>query len=254
VNRLRQVGVLVPARNEEDLLGRCLAALAGAAHVLAEARPGLRLRVAVVLDGCTDASADVAARAPWPAPSPRPELLLTGPAGVGTARALGARHLLGRAADAGATPREVWLASTDADSTVPEQWLLAQVEAAEQGADARLGTAVLPRGGPGPSGGTARERLRARWAAQQRHVEGHDHVHGADLGVRGSAYLRVGGFPEVVTGEDVGLVRRLELSGARLLRTARHPVVTSDRLTGRAPDGVARDLAELAATAEPQAS
>jgi hypothetical protein len=58
----------------------------------------------------------------------------------------------------------------------------------------------------------------------------------------------------VVTGEDVGLVRRLELSGARLLRTARRPVVTSDRLTGRAPDGVARDLAELAATAEPQAS
>ena len=53
-------------------------------------------------------------------------------------------------------------------------------------------------------------------------------------------------------GEDVLLVERLGRAGAVLVRIARLPVTTSDRSAGRAPDGVATDLAELAALETPR--
>ena len=235
------VGVLVPVRDEERLLGRCLLALGAAARALASERPDLRARVVVVLDGCLDDSEAVARRTPWPAGLDRPVVLPTPPRGVGAARAAGAAHLLDLARRAGVAPDRTWLAGTDADSTVQPGWLLAQVAAAEQGADAWVGTVVL----------SARDRLAARWTAQQQHHEDHPHVHGANLGVRAGAYLAAGGYPPVPTGEDVALVDGLVRTGATLLRTARHPVTTSDRLVGRAPEGVAADLAELAGVAKP---
>ena len=166
---------------------------------------------------------------------------------MGAARAAGADLLLRRAREHGSDPASTWRASTDADSTVPPAWLSAQVQAADDGADAWVGTVGPAIGYPA---GSVRARLAARWSSHQRHHEGHDHVHGANLGIRGSVYLAVGGFPAVVTGEDVLLVGRARRAGAVLLRTARHPVPTSDRYDGRAPDGVATDLVELA-TDEP---
>jgi len=168
---------------------------------------------------------------------------VTEPAGVGAARRRGAAHLLDRALADGGRPATTWLAGTDADSTVPAAWLLEQARAAQDGFHARVGTVVLS---------SPQDQLAARWTEQQQHVEGHPHVHGANLGVRGDSYLAAGGYPPVLTGEDVLLVSSLERSGARLLRTARHPVVTSARREGRAPEGVAADLAELAAS-EPDA-
>lgn len=239
------VGVLVPARDEEELLGRCLHGLAAAAEALRAERPGVRTRVVVVLDGCVDDSRGAVETAPWPSGLTRPEVLQTAAAGVGAARSVGAARLLGHVRAADGAPARSWLAGTDADSVVPASWLLAQVEAAEQGWDAWVGTVVL----------SARDRLASRWAEQQQHVEGHLHVHGANLGVRGSAYTAAGGYPPVLTGEDGSLVEALQATGARLLRTAGHPVVTSDRRSGRAPGGVAADLQALAALdGEPRAS
>ncbi|WP_336922706.1 glycosyltransferase [Aquipuribacter sp. SD81] len=232
--RVRVVGVVVPARDEERLLGRCLRALGDAVRLLTVERPDVRARVVVVLDGCLDDSAGVVARAPWPEGADRPVVLTTRPRGVGAARAAGAADALEAARTAGVEDHETWLAGTDADSAVPPQWLLAQVAAAERGADAWVGTVVLPGGG-----------LSGLWGAQQEHREGHAHVHGANLGVRASAYLAAGGYPPLSSGEDVALVDGLAGTGARLVRTARWPVLTSDRLVGRAPDGVAADLREL---------
>lgn len=238
---LQHVGVLVPVRNEEELLPRCLDALAEAVAQLRADRPTVTLRVAVVLDGCTDGSRAVLDRTRLPdgmelVALPTPAL------GVGAARAAGARLLLRRAAADGVVPAAAWLASTDADSAVPRAWLSAQVEAADAGADAWIGTVEMPTDHPA---GSVRARLAARWSSHQRHHEGHEHVHGANLGVRGSVYLAAGGFTARATGEDVLLVERLGVLDAVLVRTARHPVVTSDRCEGRAPDGVATDLAAL---------
>jgi len=236
------VGVLVPVRDEELLLPGCLRALAGSAEALLRARPGTAVTVVVVLDGCADGSREVARASIWP-PGVRLDLLSTGARGVGAARAAGAALLLDRAREVGAAAEATWLAGTDADSAVPRLWLLAQVEAAERGADAWVGTVELSSAHPA---GSPQARLAARWSSHQRHHEDHDHVHGANLGVRASAYLAAGGYPAVLTGEDVQLVDRLQAGGAVLVRTAAHPVVTSDRCAGRAPDGVAADLAELA--------
>ena len=243
------VGVVVPVRDEEHLLPACLAALAGAVGALGVARPGVAVEVVVVLDGCRDGSGGVASTAPWPTGLPRPAVLVTPARGVGAARGSGAAHVLrsGRAH----TPRERWLASTDADSTVPARWLLEHVLAAEAGWDARVGTVTLPsrRPDPGaaaPGGQVASAVVARRWAQRQAHGEGHGHVHGANLGVRVSAYLAAGGFAPLATGEDVALVAALERCGAAMLRTARAPVTTSARYRGRAPAGVADDLLALA--------
>ncbi len=246
---LRHVGVVVPVRDEEELLPGCLAALTDSAARLRAARPDVTLRVLVVLDGCTDGSRAVVDAAVLDAArrgrgDHGPEPLVTPALGVGAARAAGAALLLRRAAAGGGEAASTWLAGTDADSTVPVGWLLAQVEAAEGGADAWVGTVELGTEHPA---GSVRARLAASWSSHQRHHEDHDHVHGANLGVRGSAYLAAGGYPAVPTGEDVLLVERLRRQGSVLVRTARHPVLTSDRSEGRAPDGVAADLAELAA-------
>ena len=59
------VGVVVPARNEQDRIVRCLTSLRRA---LAEAPDGVTTAVAVVLDRCTDATAEQVASvvADWP--------------------------------------------------------------------------------------------------------------------------------------------------------------------------------------------
>lgn len=247
------VGVVVPARDEEHLLGRCLDSLALAARSLRAVRPRCGVRVVVVLDGCTDGSEQVVRRHAWTAGLATPQVVPLAPSGVGVARARGAERVL---AGSGLSADNVWLAFTDADSTVPEEWLLAQVRAAEQGWDAWVGTVALDIDAPAPStthasgattAGSARVELAHRWDALIRREHGHAHVHGANLGVRASAYRAVGGIAPIVSGEDVALVHALRQVGAALLRTPELPVTTSARTVGRAPGGVAVDLALLAA-------
>ena len=235
------LGVVVPARDEEELLPACLAALARAA-----AHPdlgGLPVRLVVVADGCADATAALAGAA-------GADVLLRDRAGrgnVGAARDAGVRWLLAEAAASGAPPESTWVASTDADSTVPPAWLVAQATAAASGADAVVGTVTVDdwSGVPATAAGAFVAAYGA-WRAAGPDAA-HPHVHGANLGVRGSAYLAAGGFPAVRAGEDVALVRALQRRGAAVLRTSACPVRTSARRTPRAPGGFGTDIDRLAA-------
>jgi len=76
----------------------------------------------------------------------------------------------------------------------------------------------------------------------------HDHVHGANLGIRASAYLAAGGFAAVRCREDHDLLRALQAMGRPVVRTWAEPVVTSARTHGRAPGGFADFLRRLAPT------
>jgi GT2 family glycosyltransferase len=159
---------------------------------------------------------------------------------VGRARAAGAAALLTRH---GGAP--LWLAGTDADSVVGPGWLAAHLDACEQGWDALVGTVeVGDWAAHRPSTATRYTHRYARGAADEL---GHRHVHGANLGVRASAYRAVGGFAPLVTGEDVDLVARLDAAGHRVRRDPTLPVVTSARLDGRAPAGFAGHLRDLIA-------
>lgn len=224
---LERVAVVVPARDEEKLLPACLDSVVAAAHALARQRPELTVDVVVVLDRCTDRSADVVAgygavRA------------VTSAAGcVGAARAAGVAAALRGAGD----PARTWLANTDADTQVPTDWLLAQVGLADEGVDLVLGT-VVPH--------DLETLVLKAWTQRHELAEGHRHVHGANLGVRGSAYRAAGGFTPVPLHEDVLLAEAVRGTGASWVATDATRVRTASRPRGRVSGGFATYLRELA--------
>ena len=228
-DRIEAVAVVVPARNEERLLPRCLDALGGALSRLSVERPDVLAVAVVVLDSCTDRTRQVAADRSFVT------TLSVDAACVGTARAAGADHV---ERSHRTRPDNLWLLTTDADSAVPADWLTSHVDLAEGGFDAVVGTVE-----PDPADLSA--LVLDRWHGQHRMVLGHGHVHGANLGMRLSAYAAAGGFESLRTHEDVRLVRRLRRNGARVLATPHVPVLTSGRTEARAPGGFAAYLSAL---------
>lgn len=219
------VAVVVPVRDEELLLARCLASVRTARRALLE-RGGCTVDVVVVLDACRDASADVVAR------FGSVRVLETAAGDVGAARAAGVRSAL---AVRPVAAERTWLTCTDADSAVEPDWLLEHVRLADAGADVVVGTVH-----PDPADLTT-----AQWDAwRATHEPGrpNGHVHGANLGVRASAYLAAGGFAPAPEHEDVDLVARLRATGARVVASDAVDVLTSGRAVGRTPGGYAGHL------------
>lgn len=226
------VAVVVPARDEEVLLPACLDSLAAAVDALHAEHPGVSTRVFVVLDACRDGSARVAAGRAG-------VVALTTEAGcVGVARARGVEAAAAWSASAGRAP--LWVASTDADSVVPPGWLSEQLRWAADGVGLVVGT-VEPR--PGDLSPAAL----SAWHQRHTTTDGHEHVHGANLGFTLAAYRSAGGFPPVPTHEDVALVAAARAAGVSTLATGAVPVVTSGRRTARAPGGFAHYLSGLGA-------
>ena len=210
------MGVVVPANDEEMLIGRCIEAL----HVAARhpALQGEPVEIIVVLDACRDTTRAVA--------EAHGAICLEVEArNVGVARATGASASIARGAR--------WLAFTDADSEVASDWLARQLESV---VDAVCGVVCI-----GDWSDFCAE-ARARYEAGYVDADGHRHVHGASLGVSSAAYLRAGGFPPLRCSEDVELVRRLDLQGATIRWTNTVRVTTSARRVARAPDGFAAHL------------
>ena len=79
----------------------------------------------------------------------------------------------------------------------------------------------------------------------------HPHVHGANLGIRASAYLAAGGFTPLRTAEDHALVAAAARAGCSVLRASDIPVRTSARRQARAPIGFGHLLRTLAPPAAP---
>ncbi|KQS64842.1 hypothetical protein ASG41_15385 [Modestobacter sp. Leaf380] len=231
------LGVVVPARDEAELLPGCLAALARAA-----AHPdlaGVPVLVVVVADLCTDDTADLARAG-------GARVVETGGGNVGDARHAGVLAVLAEATHTGVPADRVWVATTDADSRVPADWLAVQALGAASGVDAVVGTvAVEDWTGHPPHVPAAFAAAYDAWRAGGLDAV-HPHVHGASLGVRGSAYTAVGGFPPLVVSEDEALVGALLLAGRTVLRTPAAPVVTSARRVPRAGGGFGADLDGLA--------
>ncbi|MET0963622.1 MAG: glycosyltransferase [Noviherbaspirillum sp.] len=212
------IGVLIPAHNEEDCLAACLEAVLRAAR-----HAGLRgqaVTVVVALDACTDRSEQLAAA--YPVTTLRLDVR-----NVGMARAAAAVALL----DAGAE----WLACTDADTIVSEDWLYQQLKLRdESGAEAVCGTVCVLDWTPH----LARlQMLLQRFHAVYTDSDGHSHIHGANFGVSAQAYRRAGGFQALACSEDVALVQALHASGARIAWSAAPRVLTSARIASKARGG-----------------
>lgn len=213
------IAVLVPAHDEEALIGGCMASVARAADaVMAGGEP---VCVVVALDRCSDRTGEIAR-------AHGAETVVLHDGNVGLARAAAAAHAIARGAR--------WLATTDADSAVPADWLTAQLAL---DADAFCGVvAVDDWSGYPPWMARAFEGVEAV-------RDGHPHVHGANLGVAVDAYLRCGGFAPLGCSEDVALVDALVASGARIARRAHPRVLTSARRVARARGGFSDYLQQL---------
>ncbi|MFF2600192.1 glycosyltransferase [Streptomyces californicus] len=237
------VAVVIPARDEEALLPAALASVrAAAGHSRVGATPVLTV---VVADTCTDATAAVARAA-------GAQVVPVGFRNVGRSRAAGVLTALRFFGD---VPGPVWIASTDADSTVRPDWLAHQLARAAEGWDAVVGTVTADRWPPGKPHLAARyHRLYETTRPPSGRPWHHPHVHGANLGVGSRAYTAAGGFPPAALDEDRGLVDALERTGARILRTADCPVTTSTRTTPRAQGGFGDHLANLERAVPPLAA
>lgn len=219
------IGVVIPAHNEEKHITDCLHSVLRAAEHADLC--GQRVAVVVVLDTCSDATAQrVAAHSVG-------QLEVTFQ-NVGRARATGAQQLLSAGAQ--------WLAFTDADTVVPHDWLARQLGFK---ADAVCGTVEVD------SWNDHGESVRSRYLELYQFVENHRHIHGANLGLSAEAYRNAGGFQHLEAHEDVHLVADLERTGARIVWTATNPVVTSARRDFKCRGGFGEYLASLGASLNP---
>ena len=233
VRSVTTVIVVVPVHDEDELLDRCLIALDVA---VAEAvGRGIRCIVRVVLDDCSDGSADIARAHPFPT-------VIVDEARVGAARARGVGDALREVGDVAA--ERVWIANTDADSAVPSDWIIEQAALAAQGADVFVGTVR-------PDFADLSRLHRRLWLHTHPAGSPNGHVHGASLGIRASTYAAAGGFAAVSEHEDVGLVQRARARGADVRASDAAEVLTSGRFVGRTPGGYAGYLRAQSETLGP---
>ena len=213
------IAVIVPAHDEEQLIGRCLQSIQVAA-----AQPWLRgepVLTIVALDDCSDGTASICADYGI-------ATVVLDQQCVGAARAAAAAYAL--------TLGARWIASTDADTVVPPEWLWKQ---ARFGADAFCGVVEVDDWQDYPIA------VQAAFLGGEATCDGHRHIHGANMGISASAYQAAGGFPSLSTGEDVALITALIEAGAAIAWHAQPTVLTSARRLAKAPHGFSGFLRAL---------
>lgn len=222
------VSILVPARNEEALLPRCLTSILASRARLPHS---VSASLVVAVDCSIDRTAAIAERMVHGSGT----VVYSTAGAVGHARALAANAAL--KLHRGSRMRH-WLANTDADGIVPADWLVQQLIYAEAGYAAVAGTVDVDsfqEHGP-----EVPNRFQDTYLINQ--DGSHPHIHGANFGLRADTYVMAGGWQSLVTAEDRDLWGRLLSMGVKTLSTNRTRIFTSGRRVGRAPKGFADAL------------
>lgn len=226
---IASVGVVIPAHNEADTIHACLHAMTRAIERFARdpSDCDVAIGVVVVADACADSTASIARDSGV-------DVLEIDAHNVGVARAHGVQRLLAAPVD----PARCWIATTDADSRVPDTWLSSQVAAARAGRDVLAGEVAVDD--------WTGHSLAAIHGFTHRYREaGAAHVHGANLGIRGDVYRAVGGFAPLELGEDQALVDAVSARGGRVAFDRSVIVRTSSRRDGRARGGFSAALHQM---------
>jgi hypothetical protein len=228
------VAVIVPAHDEEDRIGACVDSVRRA--VAAVTAVPMEARIVVVADRCADRTVRRAAERVG-----RDGSVVEVDAGsAAAARAAGTAVAIGRHRG---RLDWLWLANTDADTTVPPRWLDHQLGLAGLGVAAVAGVVAVDSFADHPR--HVPEAWHARYDGPA-HLP-HPHVHGANLALRADAYAAVGGWPSRPSGEDHGLWDAVRAAGYRCASPRSLVVTTSGRAQSRARGGFADGLNELAA-------
>jgi glycosyltransferase involved in cell wall biosynthesis len=227
--RPAHICVLIPARNEEDLLPACLHSVRKA---LAQLPAGITSDLIVAVDSSTDRTWEIALKQVAAIGS----VIRTAVGVVGAARSVAAAAALRRYRG---PMNRCWLANTDADCVVPRHWLTGQLLLASEGIDAIAGTVNVLDFSEHEA--IVEERFHQTYLIGDDGT--HSHVHAANLGVRANRYLQAGGWSPLATGEDHDLWQRLSSQPIRKASVNGIRVTTSGRRVGRAPHGFAEALA-----------
>ncbi|HEY3726972.1 MAG TPA: glucosyl-3-phosphoglycerate synthase [Solirubrobacteraceae bacterium] len=231
--------VVVPARDEQDTIGGCLRALAE------QTLPREDFEILVVLDDCTDGTAEVVAEQATSA-SLRLRTIPGPGRGAGAARRAGMEAAAAQLLSSGRP--EGLIASTDADSRPAPDWLERQLAHTERGARAVAGLIELDPGDQASLPDAVLARRERDAAARLRRVRrldpaaDHHHFAGASIGITASAYREVGGLEPLTALEDAAFAARLDQHGIAIVRPADVRVRTSARPDGRAARGLSVDL------------
>jgi glycosyltransferase involved in cell wall biosynthesis len=226
--------VAVPAHNEERRITAAIRSILAAIDPL---DPRVAVSVSIAADGCTDRSIELLETIADHAPVLRVIRGSWHSAG-GARRAAVASGLASLGGQRSPTPQTTWIATTDADSCVPRDWLTTHLRFAEAGYDAIAGTVELN------DDDDRTDDLVKRFARNYLVGDGtHTHVHGANMGIRASSYLAAGGFPPVVRSEDRLLWNELLRLNFAVISPVVMKVATSGRLRGRVVGGFADAMA-----------
>ncbi|QPM89645.1 glycosyltransferase [Pseudooceanicola algae] len=243
MSRANDTAVIIPARNEEDRIGACLAALAP------QSTAGVT--VILVVNNTTDRTGEIARTVANRFGLHLVVLDHTLPAdqGVGTARKIGCDHALKRMANLR------FLLTTDADCIIGRNWIvrnrshLRKVDAVCGKVDVITEEADILRSMDqrlATLEGTYRELVQdiyARYAPGCTDIAGtHGEAAGASLGITKPAYVAVGGFAQIKCSEDRRIIRDLRSLGRKVRHASDVTVQASCRLDGRAAGGMSDAL------------
>lgn len=212
------IGIVIPAHNEEQHLSACLQSIQQAVQHMSHEQ----VEILVVLDSCTDQSRAIVE-------SHQVNWIECNYACVGKARDLGIRHLIQQSV--------TWVACTDADTIVDPDWLLCQMH--HQPTDAICGIVVLD------NLNHLSTLQQQKYLAHYQDSMGHQHIHGANLSFSVDAYLQAGGFEPIPCHEDVSLIQKFMTQCSKITWSNLVRVTTSSRLNGRAPQGLSHFLKQL---------
>ncbi len=232
--------VVIPAKDEERLIGACLHALAR------QTVPRDSFRTIVVLDDCRDNTEAVVRESA--SALGLPVQLLAGPGiGAGASRRAGMDAAADLLDSLGC--EDGLIACTDADSRPAADWLERQLGHLRRGAVVVAGLIELDQEESGLLPGAVLLRRETDAASRLRRVRehtpgaAHHHFAGASLGIAASVYRQVGGLDPVAALEDAAFAVKLAEHRVPVLHAADVRVQTSARRVGRARRGLALDIA-----------
>jgi hypothetical protein len=245
--------IAIPARNEGDRIGKCLAALAIQRDRFGTPVPQGAFEVLVLANNCNDNTAEIVRLMALQLPYLVSVIEIWFPARSATA-GNARRYIMNRAAERLASlPGDGIILSTDADSVASPTWFAENMYAIDQGADCVAGyidAEPLEFVGLGADF-LARGRLEDAYLRQVAEIyarcdprphdpwPNHRVSSGASLAVKLSTYRAVGGLPPKAVGEDIAFTDLLDRTGFRVRHALDVSVVTSCRLDGRASGGAA---------------
>lgn len=255
-----EVCVIVPVRNEATTLEQTLHALAFQVELDGQPLHPDRYEVIVLANNCTDDSVAIAQafadRHPQFVLHIVERIFPSSEAYIGRMRQLLMDEAYRRLSQL-KRPKGV-IASTDGDSQVSAQWIAATLYEVSQGADAVGGRILSDRKGraelePYTKACFLREvGYRFLISELEAYLDPdpfdplprHFQHYGASLAVTAEMYALSGGMPPVHTPEDVAFYQALRRVNARFRHSPLVQVTTSTRQTGRAPQGLANQLAQ----------